>query len=317
MHEELLEFAQTPVQALHSPLLTRQQLRLSVKRLDLLDHHISGNKWYKLKHNLAAAKAQNLTTVISFGGAYSNHIHALACAGSKLGLRTVGVIRGERIEPLNPTLADAERWGMELVFISREQYRHKRQPECLHWLQQRFGKSYIIPEGGANALAIEGCGDITRELACQLPDYDIAVVACGTAGTLAGMVAGAESGRQLLGIAVLKAHQSLLEDINRWLQGRQNLPEWQLLDGFHCGGYAKVDGELVVFCDQFERQFGITLEPIYSGKMFKALFALIEQGYFPPGSHIVAVHTGGLQGLRGMKPRLDKLRYLAQQADQC
>jgi 1-aminocyclopropane-1-carboxylate deaminase len=318
MQQNVIQFTDTPVQSLASPLLQRKQLHLSVKRLDLLDHSISGNKWYKLKHNLAAAEQHKLTTVISFGGAFSNHIHALACAGNRLGLRTIGVIRGERVEPLNPTLADAERWGMELVFVSREQYRQKQQPEFLQSLQQRFGDSYIIPEGGANALAIDGCGDISRELSIQLPDYDTAVVACGTAGTLAGMISAAECQRKLVGIAVLKAHRQLTDDVGRWLSSvpATQLPEWQLLDGYHRGGYAKVDTALVAFCDHFEQQFGITLEPIYSGKMFMALFDLIEQDYFAPGSHVVAIHTGGLQGLRGMAKRIDKLRASAEQVAQ-
>ncbi|ROS01314.1 1-aminocyclopropane-1-carboxylate deaminase [Sinobacterium caligoides] len=299
-------FSPTPVVPLSAALFDDKGVRVSVKRLDLLDAEISGNKWYKLKHNLAAAQRQGAQCIVSFGGAYSNHIHALASAGRRLGVQTVGIIRGEAPPTLNPTLADAEAWGMQLQFISRSDYRRKAEPDFLADLQQRYSHSYVVPEGGANALGIQGCGDIMREIEGQVDDCDVVMVPVGTGGTMTGMSAAVTSKARVLGIAVVNAYAGLYADIERGLAQAAEPPlaGWQLLDGFHGGGYAKVDEPLARFLREFEQAHGIAIEPVYSGKMFKALFTLIENDFFPRGSHIVAVHSGGMQGLRGMRKKL-------------
>ena len=306
-----MKFASTPIETLSSPLLTDKQLNVSVKRLDLLDGQISGNKWYKLKDNIVEAQKRGADTIVSFGGAYSNHIHALANAGRRLQIKTVGIIRGEAYAELNSTLQDAQNWGMTLEFVSRRDYRRKTEADFLAALDQRYPRGYIIPEGGGNALGVKGCSDIATEIYQQQATVDYIVVAAGTAATFSGITLAAKPHTTVLGIPVLNAYDGLMRDVKHWLAASPGSvhARWQLLDGFHLGGYAKVTGELVQFMDDFASDYGIATEPVYSAKMFKALFELIEQDYFPAGSQIVAVHTGGMQGLRGMAPVIAKHRH--------
>jgi len=305
-----MKFASTPLEPLSSTLLTDKQISVSVKRLDLLDGQISGNKWFKLKDNIAEAQKRGADTIVSFGGAYSNHIHALANAGQRLQIKTVGIIRGEAQAELNSTLQDAVDWGMTLEFVSRRDYRRKTEADFLAALNQRYPHGYIIPEGGGNALGVTGCGDIATEIYQQQATVDYIVVAAGTAATFSGITLAAKPHTTVLGIPVLNAYDGLMRDVNHWLAASGGAQaQWQLLDGFHLGGYAKVSGELVEFMEDFSSNYGIATEPVYTAKMFKALFELIEQDYFPPGSQIVAVHTGGMQGLRGMAPVIAKHRH--------
>lgn len=298
------------LQALRAPLLTRKNVQLWVQREDLVHPLISGNKWYKLKYNILQAKEEGVDTLLSFGGAYSNHLHALAYAGKVNNLKTVGVVRGELTDPLNPTLQDAVDWGMELMPVSRGDYRRRHDPDFQRQLAAQFEPCVVIPEGGANALALKGCAEIAASIREQQPVFDYLCVACGTGATLAGLITGMQGhSAEVLGFCALKGLQDIELHVAQWLEERQldNLPRWQINHRFHCGGFAKIDRELVHFMEQWKRFSDIPLEPVYTGKMFYGLFQMIEQDYFRAGDRIVAVHSGGLQGLRGMQTAMDRL----------
>ncbi|MFD1186277.1 1-aminocyclopropane-1-carboxylate deaminase/D-cysteine desulfhydrase [Pontibacter rugosus] len=294
---------EAPLQKLEDDLLKEQGVALWVKREDLLHPHISGNKWRKLKYNLKAAKQQGHHTLLTFGGAYSNHIAATAAAGKAYGFRTIGIIRGEEHLPLNPTLAFATSCGMQLHYISREKYRLKDEPGFLKEVQQQYGKVYMLPEGGTNLLAVKGCTEIVDDITI---DYSHICCAMGTGGTLAGIVAGLAGEKAILGFPALKGGDFLRQEVAELVQdyNGQNYHNWHLITVYHFGGYAKVKPDLLAFMNQFKQQHNIQLEPIYTGKMMYGIFDLLKQGYFPAGSIIVAVHTGGLQGNAGFEQRL-------------
>lgn len=288
----------TPVQEIHEPLLDRHGVRLLIKRADLVHPIISGNKWYKLKYNLLAAREQGFDTLLSFGGAYSNHIHALAGAGREHGFRTIGVIRGEPHEPLNPTLRFAVDHGMALHYLTRVEYRLKDSPEMAERLRQQFGEFYLIPEGGANALAVQGCSEMLVDVN---DEFDAVACACGTGGTLSGLIAGLKGERRALGVAVLKGGEFLRDEVRRLLlesRGRQ-FENWQIECDFHHGGYAKATPELLAFMQRFEQQHAIPLDPVYTGKLLFALYTMIGQQQFARGTTLLAIHSGGLQGRAG------------------
>jgi len=303
----------TPLQKVDHPLFIRHGVELYIKREDLLHPQISGNKWYKLKYNLLHAKEQGYTRLVSFGGAFSNHLHALAFAGHHYGFETIGFIRGEVIEPLNPTLADAVGWGMKLHSLSRSEYRRRHEPAFVRQLVEPFQRCFVIPEGGANQWAIAGCADIVEGISQQLPDYDYVCVPCGTGATLAGIVAAldstVENSAQALGFTALKGHASLASEVANMLSdfGCSDGLRWQLVDEFHCGGFAKITPELVLFMRQWQQQTGIALDPLYTGKMLLGLCELLKRGFFTAGSKVVAVHTGGMQGVRGMQAQIERL----------
>jgi len=268
-----------------------------VKRLDLTHPVISGNKWYKLRHNLTAAREQGHHTLLSFGGAYSNHIHALAGAGKQFGFNTIGVIRGEPYAPLNPTLQYAVEQGMQLHYLNRVDYRNKHTLEIIETLRQRFGNFYLLPEGGSNMLAVKGVSELVAELPGEL---DVLACACGTGATLAGLIHGLAGDKQALGVAVLKGAGFLEQDIQMLLQQTGNPPpqNWRLALDYHCGGYAKTIPELLAFIHEFEARHQLPLEPTYTGKLMWALMTMVERGEFPRGTTLVALHSGGLQGRR-------------------
>ncbi|MEJ8758659.1 pyridoxal-phosphate dependent enzyme [Pontibacter sp. H259] len=294
---------QAPLQQLRHPFLKQHDLTLWVKREDLLHPHISGNKWRKLKYNLQEAKAQGKETILTFGGAYSNHIAATAAAGSEFGFKTIGVIRGEEHLPLNPTLAFATKQGMELHYVSRELYRRKSESEFLTNLTEKYNQPYIVPEGGTNQLAVKGCTEIIEDIPI---DFDVICCASGTGGTIAGLIAGLAGEKQVLGFPALKGGEFLKEEIEQLVYDYigQHYSNWQLITDYHFGGYAKVKPELLQFIQAFQEQHQIPLEPVYTGKMFYGLFDLISKGYFPKSTRIIVVHTGGLQGNAGFKERL-------------
>ena len=299
----------SPLQQIQHPLLDFWQLTLFVKRDDLLHSEISGNKWRKLKHNLLAARARQVNHIISFGGAYSNHLHALAAAGFYFGFKTTAIIRGESHYANNPTLKKCSEWGMELQFVTRQEYKKRADPSYLQSLQALYPAAWILPEGGSNQFALPGVMETIKEIDQQAPHtVDHIVTATGSGGTLAGIVAGVTQDQlntKVTGIAVLKNALYLNQEIASLLaQAKINKPrKWSLQTTFHQGGYAKISTALLDFCEQFSGQTGIPVEPIYTGKMFYGLFKLIEQGYFKKGEHIVALHTGGLQGLDGLKEK--------------
>lgn len=305
----MLDSPATPLQAIHHPFLKKYRVELFIKREDLVHPLISGNKWYKLKYNLVEARRQGFSRILSFGGAYSNHLHALAWAGHEFGFETIGVIRGELQETLNPTLSDASRWGMRLQPVTRGDYRRRHDREFIEALRTAYHPCYVVPEGGANSLALQGCAEIIASIDRQLEAYDYLCVPCGTGATLAGMSLAAGAGVRLLGFSALKGYTQFESDVGALIaaSGSPDPDNWQILDGFHCGGFGKLTGELVRFMLDWKRQTGVELEPVYTGKMLLGLFELLEGGFFRAGSRIVVVHTGGLQGLRGMQARMDQL----------
>jgi 1-aminocyclopropane-1-carboxylate deaminase len=295
--------ASAPLQQLSDPLLTAKNIRLYLKREDLLHPTISGNKWRKLKYNLAAAKGQGKTMLLTFGGAYSNHIAAVAAAGQVFGFATMGVIRGEEHQPLNATLSLARAAGMQLFYLDRESYRRKSDPGFCQELQRQYPQAYLLPEGGTNNLALQGCTEIIKEI--PLP-YDIICCAVGTGGTLAGIIAGLAGEKQVIGFPALKGSAFLEAEIRQLVQDYAGQPygNWRLESAYHFGGYAKVKPELAAFIRDFKARHQVQLEPVYTGKMMYGLFDLIRQDRFMPGTAIVALHTGGLQGLAGFRERL-------------
>ena len=295
---ELLQIAsikKTPLQQIFEPIFEQHNVKVFIKRDDLLHPVISGNKWYKLKYNLDQAIGENYKTLISFGGAYSNHLHALAFAGKQAGIQTVGIVRGELCEPLNDTLQFATDHGMTLHYVDRVTYRKKMQPSFLESLVEMYGRSYIIPEGGCNRLAVKGC----REIVYSIDEpFDVICCACGTGGTLAGLIAGLKGCQRALGVSVLKGAGFQVNDIKVLLGEWSVAPgvRWDINNEYHFGGYAKVSEKLKHFVLAFEEKHEIPIEPVYTGKMLYGLYELIRSGYFKCGETIVALHSGGLQG---------------------
>ena len=283
----------SPLVALDDERLSRHGVRVLLKRDDLIHPDLPGNKYRKLHLNLRAAAEAGHGALLTFGGAYSNHLRATAAAGRLLGMRTVGVVRGDELarRPLNPSLAQAAADGMRLHFLDRATYRRKAEPEVLAALLDRLGPAYVIPEGGSNALAARGCAALGRELRGSA---DIAAVACGTGGTLAGLAAGLGPGQRAIGFPVLKGGAFLAEDVLRLQReafgGRRG--DWRLDDRFHGGGYARSTPELDAFGADFAARHGLAPEPVYVAKMLHGVFTLTAEGAFAPGTTIAAVVTG-------------------------
>lgn len=277
-------------------------IQLWIKREDLLHPEVSGNKFRKLKYNLLKAKELGKRQLITFGGAHSNHISATAAAGKLLEIKTIGIIRGAELEnseeKWSPTLKYARSCGMDFAFISREEYREKDSEEFWRKLQKQYPDAYIIPEGGTNPLAIKGCEEI---LTNEDESYDFICSSVGTGGTLAGLINSASRGQQVLGFSSLKS-EHLQDEISK-LVNRDN---WKIIQNYHFGGYAKINPELVNFMNAFSKKYKIYLDPVYTGKLVFGIFDLIKNGYFPQNSKILAIHTGGLQGIEGMNRFLKK-----------
>lgn len=285
----------TPLQLIQDSFIEKFGINLYIKRDDLIHPQVSGNKFRKLKYNLQKAQNQGFSTLITFGGAYSNHIYATAAAGELLNIKTIGIIRGEELnENSSPTLQFASECGMKLIFVSRTNYRNKPT------LVEQYGQNaYYVPEGGTNLYALKGVAEMTQEIENQLvssPNFIITPV--GTGGTLAGIISGVSSKSKVLGIVVLKNAYSLFDEIKTLLQenGNQEYANFELLWDYHCGGYAKTTPELINFIKGFEKRNNIQIEQVYTGKMLMAVYDLIAKGYFEKSQTIVAVHTGGLQG---------------------
>lgn len=299
-----------PLQNLPWSLARKKGIEIFVRRDDLIDTHLSGNKFYKLFYNLRAAKALGLTQLLSFGGAYSNHLYALAAAANRYGFKSIGVIRGERPRHLSQTLIDAEAWGMQLHFVSREQYREKNLHALKGVLQQRYGDFFEIPEGGANAYGAMGTRVIGAALYEQVKsDYSAVCVAAGTANTVAGIAAGlikngcAQVAGSVLGFSVLKGEGDLGVQLRSHQQalGSETL-NWRLISGYHCGGYAKkIPAQVRRFMLEFECETKLQLDPVYTLKMCWGVAQLLDKNYWPRGSRLILIHTGGLQGRRGFK----------------
>lgn len=287
------------------PQAAKQGIQVFIKRDDLIHPVISGNKWRKLKYNLEKARQEDYDTLLTFGGAWSNHLHATAFAGKLWGFKTIGIIRGERPAVLSNTLQDAEENGMHLEFISRELYRKKEETEMQTFLHLNFGTFYSIPEGGMNAEGIHGCRELMAELNFT-PDY--ICLPCGTGATLAGIVSAAPSTTEVLGFSALKNGNFLKEQVDTVLADIKN--NFSVISDYSIGGYAKTSLSLYDFITGFYVEHRLLLDPVYTGKMMMGVIDLLEKEYFKPGSRIVIVHTGGLQGIRGYPPLCDRLRQL-------
>lgn len=302
----LLTNPDTPLQKIILPGVKNENVTVLLKRLDLTHPEISGNKWYKLKYNLLFAKENGYETLLSFGGAYSNHIHALAAAGKLFGFKTIGIIRGEEHFPLNSTLQSASDNGMMIHYLDRKSYRKKDTDEINDALKKSFGNFYLIPEGGSNALAVKGCSEIVKSIDIH---FDYLCAPCGTGGTLAGLICGCNNSKKIIGFPVLKGGQFLLKDISELVYNfsGQYFRNWKLQTEYHFEGYAKVSSSLIKFIFEFEKLNKIELEPIYTGKMLFGIADLIRKNFFETNSVIAVIHTGGLQGLKGMKMRYPSL----------
>jgi 1-aminocyclopropane-1-carboxylate deaminase/D-cysteine desulfhydrase-like pyridoxal-dependent ACC family enzyme len=285
------------VRQLFHPILVEKGIQLSLMRLDTVHTQVSGNKFFKLKYNLAEAENQGKKSLLTFGGAFSNHIYATASAAKEAGLLSIGIIRGEDADMENPTLAHARKMGMELHFVDRESYRLKNSPEFLEKLKSQFGDFYLIPEGGTNELAIRGTKEILEESHAA---YTEICVSIGTGGTFAGLAATLLPHQRLVGFSSLKG-EFILQEMKALLSefAIQSKGRWDIETDFHFGGYGKWKPELIGFILWFYREFGIPLEPIYTGKMAYGVWSLIGKNYFPQGSNILMIHTGGLQGIAG------------------
>nr|WP_315154579.1 pyridoxal-phosphate dependent enzyme [uncultured Flavobacterium sp.] len=274
-------------------------ITLEIKREDLLHPFVSGNKFRKLKYNVLQAKAENHSVLLTFGGAFSNHIAAVAYAGKEQGFETIGVIRGEELRDKisdNPTLSFAQECGMRFEFVTREAYRHKTETAFIAQLQAQFGSFYLVPEGGTNDLAVKGCEEILTELDA---DFDFVCSAVGTGGTISGLINSALPHQKVLGFPALKG-DFLQDEIRNFVQNKN----WELITDYHFGGYGKVTTEFIEWMNWFYAQTGIPLDPIYTGKMVFGVMDLIQRNYFSPNSKILMIHTGGLQGIAGMNAKL-------------
>ena len=281
-----------------------------MKREDLLHPHISGNKFRKLKYNLKEAIDLGHDSLLTFGGAYSNHIAATAAAAQSAGLKSIGIIRGEELGmdikktlQENSTLKFAHSCGMQLEFMSRSDYREKTSEAFQNQLKNKYGSFFLVPEGGSNELAVKGCKEI---LTAEDADFDVICCAVGTGGTISGLINSSKAHQQVLGFPALKG-DFLTAEVEQF--SRKN--NWELVTNYHFGGYAKVNKDLIDFMNSFKNKYGILLDPVYTAKMMFGIFDLLEKGRFMENTRILAIHTGGLQGIPGMN-KLLKIKNLPQ-----
>lgn len=276
-------------------ILKQKRIRLFIKRIDKAHPNVSGNKLYKLKYNLLEANSKGFDTLLTFGGAYSNHITATVCAAKENGYKSIGIIKGEEHLPLNHTLAFVKSQGMRIHYVSRSDYRLKHTKEFIDNLKKQFGEFYLIPEGGTNDLAIKG----TAEILDKSDTHDFICCAVGTGGTIAGIINATNSNQKVIGFPAIKGSEQLQKDISKWI----NKKNWELVNDYVCGGYARVTQELINFISKFYKTQNIPLDVVYTGKMMMGILDLVKQDYFPKGSSIIAIHSGGLQGNKGMNER--------------
>jgi len=292
-------------------IIPNANVTVTIKRDDLIHPIISGNKYRKLKYNLLEANKLQAKTLLTFGGAFSNHILAVAAAGKENGFSTIGIIRGEELSDkvaMNPTLQKAQDYGMNLHFVTRDEYRLKDSKDYYNTLKKNFGDFYLLPEGGTNELAIKGCEEI---VSLKGKEFDFICCSVGTGGTISGIINSSESNQQVLGFPSLKG-DFLQQDICKFVQKTN----WKLINDYHFGGYGKVTEELILFINQFYATYKIPLDPIYTGKMVFGVFDLIYKNWFPINSKILLIHTGGIQGVEGMNNLLRQKKQLEIKIDE-
>ena len=303
MFNSLIE---TENQEVHLSILKDKDIRLFVKREDAIHPFVSGNKFRKLKYNIQEAQKLQQDTLLTFGGAYSNHIVAVAVAGKIAGLKTIGIIRGEELAEnfdktiaLNATLREAHKNGMIFHFVTREAYRNKTAQSFIDFLELKFGDFYLVPEGGTNELAVKGCEEILTK---DDVSFDYICVAVGTGGTISGLINTANKDQKVLGFPALKG-AFLKKEITPFINQKEN---WDFINEYHFGGYAKSNVDLITFINQFKEETNIQLDPIYTGKMLFGIVDLIKKNYFSRNSKILVIHTGGIQGIEGFNQKLAK-----------
>ena len=301
-----MDLIESKIEQVFLPELKDSGVSLYVKREDLIHPLISGNKYRKLFYNIEYAKKHNFKKLLTFGGAYSNHILATAGAGFLFGFKTIGVIRGEELGldlektlSENPTLKKAYGLGMEFCFISRNEYKLKYSKDFSQYIDENYPNSYVLPEGGTNDLAIRGCEDI---LGSNGISFDVICAAVGTGGTLSGIINSSLENQLVLGFPALKG--AFLTDQIK--SNKINKYNWKLISDYHFGGYAKINKELITFSNKFYQKTGILLDPVYTNKMFYGIVDMIKNKKFPSGTRVLAIHTGGLQGIKGMNTILAK-----------
>ncbi len=287
-----------PLQEVSDSILKDKSIRLYIKREDMIHPNISGNKWRKLYYNIREAQRFNKTTLVTFGGAYSNHIAATAALAQEFGVKSIGFIRGEETLPLNSTLFFAKECGMEFRYLDRLSYKNKNVDLIVrNYLSDIKEFCYVIPEGGTNDLGVKGTSEILKDINI---DFDYVCCSCGTGGTMAGLINSIKPSQIVYGFAALKGASFLNEEICKYTTNMQ----WVLNLDYHFGGYAKVDKVLIDFINLFKQKHSVPLDPIYTGKMMFGLWDLIKKDYFSKGSTIIAIHTGGLQGIKGMNEHI-------------
>ncbi|WP_306415996.1 1-aminocyclopropane-1-carboxylate deaminase/D-cysteine desulfhydrase [Fulvivirga ulvae] len=293
-------YEQPAIEEVKEAWINEKGVRLFIKREDKIHPFVSGNKWRKLKYNLLKAREDGHKTLLTFGGAFSNHIYAAAAAAKEAGFESIGVIRGDELadKPLNETLSFAKYNGMKFHFVSREDYRIKHEELFITGLKEQFGEFYLVPEGGSNHLAIRGCEEIVDD---QVKRFDFIGLPVGTGGTISGIISASDKYQQVIGFSALKG-DFLIDEVKNFLSSYQiNRPvslNWQIETDYHFGGYAKTTPELINFIKRFEADHHIPLDQVYTGKMMFGLYDKIRKGYFDEGVKILAIHTGGLQGRR-------------------
>ena len=282
-------------QEIYTTILKDKGVKLFIKRIDQIHDYVSGNKWFKLKYNMIDAKKKKVKSILTFGGAYSNHIASTAFLAKENGFKSIGIIRGEEHFPYNPTLKFAVRNGMEINYINRSDYRLKSNDNFLEKLKEKFGDFYLLPEGGTNELAIKGAAEILDINDSQ--DYICCSV--GTGGTIAGIINSIMDYQKVIGFPAIKGSQELEKDIKSWVSNQN----FELINNCISSGYAKLNDQLVDFVNDFYESQKIPLDGIYTGKMMFQIMDLVSRDYFPPGSSVLVIHSGGLQGNRGLNER--------------
>ena len=297
-----MQLKHTPVIPLTTPELVSKGISLSVKRDDLQHSIVSGNKLFKLHYHLEHCKKNNIKTIVTFGGAYSNHLHATAYAANKLGIKTVAVIRGEQIIPLNATLKDCTDWGMILEPVTRKEYKEKTKSPVIQTILDQYPDAYLIPEGGCDLLGVQGASKILDGV--DQSQFDYIVCACGTGSTVSGVISKSQPHITVIGMAVLKGAHWMKSEVQAWLEklnapaSGEHLAKWMINTDYHFGGYGKIKPALTDFIREIESRYDLPLEPIYTGKSVYGILDLAKKDYFPKGSRILFIHTGGLQGNR-------------------
>jgi 1-aminocyclopropane-1-carboxylate deaminase len=294
------------IQQIHFSEIADKNVSLFIKREDELHPFISGNKYRKLTYNLEEALKQKQKTLLTFGGAYSNHIAAVAAAGFEHNFKTIGIIRGDELAnnldevlTTNPTLKFASEHKMQFKFVSRSEYRNKASEDFISILKQQFGDFYLVPEGGTNKFAVKGCEEILTEADAK---FDVICSAVGTGGTISGIINSTKKNQKVIGFPALKG-DFLQNEINKYVLKNNN---WSLNTNYHFGGYAKISEELIYFINKFKKETGIPLDPVYTGKLLFGIVDLVKNTNFKSGTKIMAIHTGGLQGIEGMNTILQK-----------